>query len=62
MKDNKAGAVDSDVEDVDYNNFKGIYFGEDNSKYTDPVTGAHFEYYDFCKRLARLREKRHLID
>lgn len=33
-------------------NYKGIYFGDDpNTKYTDPETGAHFEFKDMCKRL-----------
>ena len=37
------GEEDSDVDDIDPNNFKGIYFGDDpNKKYTCPETGAHF--------------------
>lgn len=31
------------------------YEDESEEKYEDPETGAHFEYYDFCKRLARLK-------
>ena len=55
--------VDSDVDDVDFNNFKGIYFQDDpNKKYTDPETGAHFEYFDLCKRMAKLKELRKKID
>lgn len=53
---------DSDIDDIDYQNFKGIYYGDDNKKYQDPVTGAHFEYYDLCKRLSRLKEKRKTYD
>ena len=49
---------DSDVEDIDPNNFKGIYEGEQKEKYYDPDTGAHFEYYDLCKRMAKLKELR----
>ena len=37
------GAEDSEEEDVDFQNFKGIYFNDDpNSKYTCPESGAHF--------------------
>ena len=47
---------DSDIDNIDFNNFKGIYIDEDpNRKFQDPVTGCHFEYYDLCKRLAKLK-------
>ena len=35
-------------------NYKGIYFGDDNQKYTDPETGAHFDFGDMCRRLNRV--------
>ena len=55
--------VDSDIDDIDPANFKGIYYNEDpNRKYQDPETGCHFEYYDLCKRLAYLKEKRKVLD
>ena len=39
--------VDSEVDDIDFNNFKGIYFQDDpNKKYTYPEIGAHFEFFD----------------
>ena len=47
---------DSDCDDIDYGNFKGIYEGEQKEKFIDPETGAHFEYYDLCKRMSRLKE------
>ena len=51
---NKDG--ESDIDDLDFNNFKGIYFDEDpNRKYQDPDTGCHFEYNDLCKRLGKLK-------
>ena len=51
--------ADSDVDDIDYQNFKGIYFNDDpNRKYTCPETGAHFEFYDLCKRMNKLKEFR----
>lgn len=54
--------ADSDVDVVDANNFKGIYFGDKTEKFTDPVTGAHFEFEDFCKRLVKLKVYRKKID
>lgn len=43
---------DEDLDDIDFNNYKGVFF-EDNpsNKYTDPETGAHFDFGDICKRL-----------
>ena len=36
-------------------NYKGIYYNDDaGQKYTDPETGAHFEYKDMCRRLTRI--------
>ena len=34
-------------------NYKGIYAdnNEDEAKYTCPVTGAHFEFNDMCRRM-----------
>ena len=47
---------ESDIDDIDFQNFKGIYIDEDpNRKFQDPETGCHFEYYDLCKRLAKLK-------
>ena len=47
---------DSDIDNIDFNDFKGIYFDEDpNRKYQDPDTGCHFEYYDLCKRMVKLK-------
>lgn len=36
---------------VDLTKFKGIYYNDDNKKYTDPETGAHFEVGDLSRRL-----------
>ena len=52
----------SDLDDIDFNNFKGIYEGEQKEKFICPKTGAHFEYYDLCKRMSHLREQRKIID
>ena len=53
---------DSDVDNLDFDNFKGIYFGDKTEKYQDPVTGCHFEYYDLCKRMLTLKQKRKILD
>jgi hypothetical protein len=47
--------ADEDVDNIDFANYKGIY-AEDESeqKYTCPVTGAHFEFNDVCRRLTKL--------
>lgn len=48
---------------MDLNNFKGIFYGDnDTKKYTDPKTGAHFEYNDLVKRMMHLKEKRKILD
>ena len=58
MNDNE-----SDGDEIDFKNFKGIYFNDDpNKKYQDPETGCHFEYNDLCKRLLELKELRLIID
>ena len=40
--DEQGGGVD------DLNNYKGIYFGDDNEKFQDDKTGAHFRHLDIC--------------
>ena len=52
----------SDLDDIYYGNFKGIYEGEKQEKYYCPKTGAHFEYFDLCKRMSKLKEMRRHID
>jgi len=44
-------------------NYKGIYFNDDpNTKYTDPITGAHFEFKDMIKRLNKVLQKRQVYE
>ena len=60
-KDNKGLDInyDEDLDQIDFNNYKGMFFNDDlNQKYQDPITGAHFEYYDMCCRLMKLQQKR----
>lgn len=46
---------DSESDDIDPNNYKGIYFDDDPStKFQDPETGAHFQFNDMCKRLEKV--------
>lgn len=41
-----------EVEWVDHNNYKGIYFDDEpGTKFQDPETGAHFDYNEICNRL-----------
>jgi hypothetical protein len=40
-------------------NYKGIYAGDkSNDKYICTKTGAHFEFFDLCKRLKNIPAKR----
>ena len=53
------GANDDGGEGEDLINYKGIYFADKNEeKYTDPETGAHFEFKDLCKRISKMSGKR----
>jgi hypothetical protein len=52
--------ADPDCDDINFANYKGIYAEENDAdqKYTCPVTGAHFEFTDVCRRLMKVIEKR----
>jgi hypothetical protein len=44
-------------------NYKGIYANDDNNqKYQCPITGAHFEVKDLCRRLTKVIEVRKPIE
>ena len=46
---------DEDPDNVDLTNYKGIYANDEaGQKYQCPVTGAHFEVKDLCRRLAKV--------
>ena len=52
-----------DEEGQDLNNYKGIYFQDDTGKkFTDPETGAHYQYQDMCQRISKLMVERAAID
>jgi hypothetical protein len=44
--------------EMNLNNYKGIYFDDDNEKYTCPVTGAHFRFEEMCRLLDKVRVAR----
>ena len=57
--DHFEGGEQDDVDNIDFNNYKGIYAEDDaGQKYQCPETGAHFEPKDLCKRIYRIIEKR----
>lgn len=57
MHGNNYSAInyEEELDDVDLSNYKGMYFNEEDNKYQDPITGAHFDYYDMCCRLLELQ-------
>ncbi len=40
--------------DPDLTNYKGIYYTDQNQKYQDEKTGAHFDFRDMCHRLTQV--------
>lgn len=45
------------MDNIDFGNYKGIFYDEPSEKYQDEITGAHFEYFDMCLRLKKLKKK-----
>jgi len=45
---------DSETEDQDLTNYKGIYYGDDNQKFICPKTGAHFKHEELVSKLLRI--------
>lgn len=43
-------------------NYKGIYFNDNNEKYIDEATGAHFRHEDICQRLLIAKVERNRTD
>lgn len=51
--------LEDSEEDVDHNNYKGIYFDEEpGQKFQDPETGAHFEFKSMCLMLEQVKVER----
>jgi len=38
-------------------NYHGIYFENKVKRFTDPLTGAHFDYFDVVRKLEKISEK-----
>lgn len=57
--ENQGDEIDygEDLDQIDFENYKGIFYEEPAEKYQDEVTGAHFEYFDMCRRLKRLQKE-----
>ncbi len=47
---------------VDLTKYKGIYFNDDNKKFQDEETGAHFEFNDLCRRIQPIQNLRFKIE
>jgi len=55
MKINNHGRQKS--EQIDLNNYKGIFYNDETvNRYEDPITGAHFDYFEMCKTLKALQK------
>ena len=63
MAEKTEGGETEDIDNVDFANYKGIYAEEESDqKYTCPVTGAHFEFNDVCRRMAKILASRKRIE
>jgi hypothetical protein len=47
-EDEESEEVESDLDDIDFLNYKGIYYGDSAEKYQCPVSGAHFKHEQMC--------------
>ena len=45
-------------EEPNLHNYKGIYFDDENEKFTCPISGAHFRFEEMCKILEKIRKSR----
>ena len=52
----------NDQQTEDLINYKGIYFNDNNEKYIDDSTGAHFRYDDIFQRLLIAKVERNRMD
>ena len=50
-----------DTDNIDIDNYKGIYYNNDATKHTDLKTGAHFDFNDICQRLIKIKQIRDSI-
>ena len=60
---NKETNYEEDLDQINFNNYKGIFYNEDtNQKYQDKATGAHFEYFDMILRLKRVQKEIKVVE
>lgn len=59
---NNAAAEGQNEAAEDLINYKGIYFNDNNEKYIDDATGAHFRYEDIYQRLLIAKVERNRTD
>lgn len=59
---NNAGGDAPNEQAEDLINYKGIYFNDNNEKYIDEATGAHFRYEDIYQRLLIAKVERNRTD
>lgn len=52
MDDNESS--DFENNEIDHENYKGIYYKDNAEKFIDPQTGAHFDYLDLYGRLLKV--------
>ena len=55
-KCNKQPNYEEDLDCIDFQNYKGIFYNDSSQKFQDEKTGAHFEYKDMCRRLTKLKK------
>ena len=45
-------------DDIDFQDYKGLFYNAQTDKYIDSATGAHFKYTDLCDKLNIIAENR----
>lgn len=49
---------EEDLDQIDLNNYKGCFYEKNaEEKYYDKATGAHFDYFDLCRKLGQVKKR-----
>eukprot|EP00826_Nyctotherus_ovalis_P057968 TRINITY_DN7943_c0_g2_i3.p1 TRINITY_DN7943_c0_g2~~TRINITY_DN7943_c0_g2_i3.p1 ORF type:complete len:117 (+),score=32.53 TRINITY_DN7943_c0_g2_i3:78-428(+) len=48
---------EEDLDQIDFDNYKGYFYDDCEEKYFDKETGAHFDFLDICFKLNQLKKK-----
>lgn len=48
---------EEDLDQIDFDNYKGYFYDDSEEKYFDKETGAHFDFLDICLKLNQLKKK-----